>query len=1036
MGTMVNRFLPDPKNRGVLLSVMLILAFASTVLAGTYQHRLETVSVSTESGTAKVTLSPATIQGAMQGPREQSFLIPLPDGRATELSLRRFEVVAPEAEFVIGTKTGNRTAFPRPSVALFSGEVDGNPNSLAYLAFSESGMVNGFLQSGPGELYYVATTREDLQAGTGLMTIQRASETAADPDLVPFCGVSFDPNQIGDRVMPAMTKAFGSSGPRLLKVGIEADSSYVAMFATEIQAFDYIIQVLGAVNSIYVRDIDVRLKLTFARLWSGGSEPFEATDLSGFAGYRESLGNPMDFNIVHMFSARRDTPYGGVAFISNTCNGSAYGIDAFMAGSFTGSLADGNPSTWDVNLVAHEMGHNMGTYHTHDDWRYDPLIDSCGNGYPSLGTVMSYCHTHMGNWSNIDLYMHRRVEAVIQSELDGGACHPRDCNGNLIPDSADIANGTVTDVNLDGIPDICQDCDSDGVVDPVEISLGAPDVDANGIPDGCEVDCNGNGYPDRGETRNGLVADLDGNNVPDGCDRDCNANGTLDWWEIQTDLSRDVDRNRVLDICQDCDNDGLVNWQEARWPHALFVNDLATSTIKAFHSRSGVLAAEAWAAAITDAQDAEYFHSTNPAAEAVLIATGSGRSILALDLNTLTISTKVPAGGGGLRYPTGLWCQPDSFFLVADRDSNCVRQFDATTGALIRNVVPAGISPLTGPYGLERHYDGTLLVASSDNAVYRYAIAGGTTTYLGPFASPGEGGLQGPRGILEMPNAHVLVASLTNDLILEFDSSGTFLRVWNDVYPLDAPWDLESAPNGNVYVVRSGATPRVFEYISTGRMYRSFIRGSGLTMPTGLAVIGAQSGDLNDNSIPDVCEGGDADGDGVADAVDNCPTIGNLSQLDGDGDGVGDACDNCPLFANPSQDDPDGDEHGTGCDNCLAVANPDQTDGDGDGRGDPCDNCPTMANPLQTDLNFNLIGDDCDAAPGCCTALRGNVDGDTGDITDISDLSTIVDYLFFGGAISSCPEENDVDGSASVDISDLSVLVDFLFFGGAMPACP
>ena len=35
----------------------------------------------------------------------------------------------------------------------------------------------------------------------------------------------------------------------------------------------------------------------------------------------------------------------------------------------------------------------------------------------------------------------------------------------------------------------------------------------------------------------------------------------------------------------------------------------------------------------------------------------------------------------------------------------------------------------------------------------------------------------------------------------------------------------------------------------------------------------------------------DADGDGVADAVDNCPTVANADQSDFDADGLGDACD-------------------------------------------------------------------------------------------------------------------------------------------------
>lgn len=47
----------------------------------------------------------------------------------------------------------------------------------------------------------------------------------------------------------------------------------------------------------------------------------------------------------------------------------------------------------------------------------------------------------------------------------------------------------------------------------------------------------------------------------------------------------------------------------------------------------------------------------------------------------------------------------------------------------------------------------------------------------------------------------------------------------------------------------------------------------------------------------------DQDGDGMRDAVDNCPTTPNPDQADTDGDGVGDACDNCPLRANANQQD-------------------------------------------------------------------------------------------------------------------------------------
>ena len=71
----------------------------------------------------------------------------------------------------------------------------------------------------------------------------------------------------------------------------------------------------------------------------------------------------------------------------------------------------------------------------------------------------------------------------------------------------------------------------------------------------------------------------------------------------------------------------------------------------------------------------------------------------------------------------------------------------------------------------------------------------------------------------------------------------------------------------------------------------------------------------NGDGTGDVCDSTplpDADGDGVPDADDNCPTTPNADQLDSDGDGTGDVCD---------------------------------TDVDNDGIPDADDNCPTVSNP-------------------------------------------------------------------------------------------
>jgi hypothetical protein len=93
----------------------------------------------------------------------------------------------------------------------------------------------------------------------------------------------------------------------------------------------------------------------------------------------------------------------------------------------------------------------------------------------------------------------------------------------------------------------------------------------------------------------------------------------------------------------------------------------------------------------------------------------------------------------------------------------------------------------------------------------------------------------------------------------------------------------------------------------------------------------------------------DIDNDGVRDAVDNCPNVYNPEQLDANGNGTGDCCDptpGCGGCAQPACDqqcsppDSDGDGVTDAIDNCPNVYNPQQLDANGNGTGDCCDPKP------------------------------------------------------------------------------------------------
>jgi OmpA-OmpF porin, OOP family len=101
-------------------------------------------------------------------------------------------------------------------------------------------------------------------------------------------------------------------------------------------------------------------------------------------------------------------------------------------------------------------------------------------------------------------------------------------------------------------------------------------------------------------------------------------------------------------------------------------------------------------------------------------------------------------------------------------------------------------------------------------------------------------------------------------------------------------------------------------------------------------------------------EENDADGDGVPDPQDRCPTVAGPASnqgcpLDRDGDGIPDDVDQCP----DQKEDLDGFQDEDGC--------PDP-DNDGDGILDTADRCPNMAGPM-TNLGCPVLDQDGDGVP-------------------------------------------------------------------------
>ncbi len=836
---------------------------------------------------------------------------PLAADLAVDLVLQRFYVTGSETRFVLGSGGGEAVpGFDPNEITLLRGQVADEPGSRVYIAVSDASTI-GYIDLGESRLRYQLASRPGgavrLHPGQ-LAVFETIGGIGPLPD-VAICGL--DTSELAPRSRPDVALLGGpDQSMQLIEMAIETDHEFFSMFDDAGAAAEYVVQLYGAVSDIYMRDVNAQLVLTFVRIWDSEDDLFNEPDpLGPFRDYWEQNMGAVQRDVAQFLTGRRNLPYGGVAWLEGLCNSVSYSVAGFTLGSFA-TLDVPSTGNWDIVVTAHELGHNCGTLHTHNNG-----IDNCNSGELQRGSIMSYCHITPGGVANIDLRFHTQIQPFVEAFVSSVNCVIDDCNANGIDDSLDIKRGDSFDVNRNGVPDECEDCNGNGELDDADIDSGfSDDLNGNGVPDECEPDCNENNVPDDWDIFLGTSEDLYGNGVPDECEADCNSNGTSDYNEIQADMNLDIDRNAILDSCQDCDEDGESDHEALGGAHNLWLASRTQSMLSQCHAATGVVARTSDAGQLNQAQDLVIRADGH-----VFVSNAPTNRIVEFDVGGNFLGVFVPSGLGGLSWPAGLVFAPNGNLLVASFNTDSVLAYDGATGEFLGEFVAAGAGGLTGPFGLTFGPNGNLFVTSSSNQVYEFD--GSSGAFVGVFVSTGDnGGLATPKGLLFKPDGNLLVASFATDAVLEFDGvTGSFVDQWDlgglnsGFWGLDGPWGMRLGPNGNVYVASHGGNAAVHMYdVENGYFMRSFyvLVDGPVVNPTGLDFIPGNDVDCNLNLIPDSCDiasgtSRDNNNNGIP---DECESPGIPGDLDGDGSvGVSDLlillaswgpcpdCSDCPA---------------------------------------------------------------------------------------------------------------------------------------------
>ncbi len=348
-----------------------------------------------------------------QNLRSIELSLPTPDGNITVLLTQQDNLT--EDFTVINSKTN----LPEPyqSGLYYRGIIKGDANSIAALSIFQDEVIamvsndagNYVIGKMGGAEYskdaYIIYNDADLKKSNPF-------ECSTD-DGNPLARIGPSTDAPAD-VMPGYV-----STCKVVRVYIEADSVLYNNKGTVLNTTNYVTGFFNIVATLYQRD-SLFTEISQIKVWTT-KDPYRITSSSNALNdFGMRVRDTFNGDIAHLVSlAGGYAGLGGVAWLDVLCD--AYYASPptyFSRTAYSGIDATYNSTlpipvySWTVEVFTHEMGHNLGSHHTHwCGWLLRPgkygAIDSCYTRELYLGgcdtsgpipnstvkgTIMSYCH--------------------------------------------------------------------------------------------------------------------------------------------------------------------------------------------------------------------------------------------------------------------------------------------------------------------------------------------------------------------------------------------------------------------------------------------------------------------------------------------------------------------------------------------------------------------------------------------------------------------------------------------------------------------